>query len=198
MNGYKIYLICRKLNGWNSPSIDTYNESKERGYYEMLYNWFIKTLNFSEIEIRNYISVVFNYDKTNFDPYRLMDEKWMDEYIIWKKTKSSKYIYYETIKQSFIFITNFCIKKGISLDKYKSDYALRHVRDKKIDESVAVYLKFFEIKKLNKIQKILLKNFLSQYNIIVVRIKDPELNQLLADLTLEMKKVIEVSASILI
>jgi ribosomal protein L22 len=124
-----------------------------------------------------------------------MDDKWEEVVTEWKKTRSTKALYFDTVKKSFIFITNFCLKNNISLDKYKKDYAIRHIREKKVDEAVAVYLKFFEKSKLNKIQKILLQDYLSKYNNIVVRIRDPELDSILANSTQEMKNVLSVCAA---
>lgn len=195
MSGYEIYCICRRYLRRNKPPISTYISSDEYGYYENLNEWFVREKKFSTKEMENYINVIYNNGPETFDPYDLMDEKWDEVYLEWKRTKSTKLLYFDTVKQSFIFITNFCLKKGITLDKYKKEYAIRHIRERQIDEVVAVYLKFIEKNKVNKIEKILLQSILSKYNNIVVRIRDPELNNILASSEQEMKALLKVCAS---
>jgi len=195
MTGYEIYCYCRKLTNWSIPSIETYKNSKEYGFYEMLSNWSIKTKKYSSEEMRNYILIVYNNDKVTFDPYDLMNDKWEALYTKWVKTKSTKNAYLNTVKESFNYITNFCLKKNISLDKYKAEWAAKHIRQELVDGAVAVYLKLIDKKSLKPIHKILLKKYLSEYNIIVVRIKDPTLNELLASSTEEMKRILETNVS---
>lgn len=195
MTGYEIYCFCRNKLGRNSPSYDTYSNSSEYGYYEMLHNWFISAKKFPTKEIKQYIEFIYCDNKELFDPYSIMDEQWEEKYLEWKRTKSTKALYFETVKKSFIFMTNFCIKNCITFDKYKKVYAIKHVRQHYVDEAVAVYLQFFDKNKMSKIDKILLNNLLTKYNNIVVRIRDPELNKLLASSYQEMIKVLEVSAS---
>lgn len=194
MTGYDIYCICRKYLKRNVPALASYIDSSEYGYFEMLSQWFVEK-GFMEQDTKNYINVIYNNSPETFDPYSIMDDKWEEVVTEWKKTRSTKALYFDTVKKSFIFITNFCLKNNISLDKYKKDYAIRHIREKKVDEAVAVYLKFFEKSKLNKIQKILLQDYLSKYNNIVVRIRDPELNTILANSAQEMKNVLSVCAA---
>lgn len=196
MTGYEIYCLCRKLLKRNIPSIETYSESKERGYYELLHEWSSKDKQLSSEDLRNYILVIYNENQTTFDPYTIMDSQWEETYIIWKKTKSTQSRYFDTVRRSFDYITNFCISENISYDKYKRDWAAKHIRTNDIDGAVAVYLKLIDKRKLNRIQKLLLKVFLSQYNILVVRIQNPDLKLLLADLEQEMKRILEAHASL--
>lgn len=195
MTGYEIYKLCRSYQKRSCPSLDGYMNSKEFGYFELLSNWFVKEKHFPSSTVYDYINVVYNVDQENFDPYTLMEDKWDSIYVDWKKNRSTKALYLDTVKKSFIFITNFCIQKQISLDKYKKDYAIKHIREKLVDEAVAVYLALFDKKNLNKVQKILLQDILTKYNIIVVRIRDPELNSLLASSNQEMIKVLEVCSN---
>lgn len=195
MTGYEIYRLCRKLQKRNIPSEETYSGSKERGYYELLHEWSEKDKLMSSEDLQNYISVIYNADPVSFDPYTIMDEQWESKYIEWKKTRSTPARYFSTVRKSFDFITNFCISENISYDKYKRDWAAKHIRTNDIDGAVAVYLKLIDKRKLNKIQKLLLTSFLSQYNILVVRIQNPDLKLLLADLEQEMKRILEAYAS---
>lgn len=194
MSGYDIYSLCRRFQKRNIPQVESYVNLQEYGYYELLHQWFVER-GFQLKEMKEYITVIYNHSPESFDPYTIMEDKWEEVFSEWKKTRSTKALYFDTVKKSFIFITNFCIKNSITLDKYKKDYAIRHIREKKVDEAVAVYLKFFEKNKLNKVQKILLQDYLSKYNNIVVRIRDPELDNILASSSQEMKKVLEVCAS---
>lgn len=195
MTGYEIYKLCRGYQKRSSPTLEGYKNSKEFGYFEMLANWFVKEKHFPSDDVFNYLNIIYNNNQDVFDPYSIMDEKWNEIYIDWKKNRSTKALYFDTVKKSFIFLTNFCVQKGIDLDKYKKDYAIKHIRENKIDGAVAIYLSLFDKKSLNKVQKILLQDILSKYNIIVVRIRDPELNSLLASSYQEMIKVLEVCSN---
>lgn len=195
MTGFEIYNLCRKLQKRRVLTLDQYLNCSEYGFYEMLSSWSVGTKNYSTTELRDYISVVYNYDTELFNPYSLMDQKWEEIYTEWRKTNSTKELYFDVVRRSFDFITNFCIKNNISFDKYKQDWAIRHIRDKKIDGAVAVYLKLVDKKSLSKVQRILLKKFLTEYNIIVVRITNQELNNILASSTQDMKRILDVHAS---
>lgn len=191
MTGYEIYCLCRSLNGWSKPSLETYLQSKEKPYFELLNDYFIKRKNFNVKDIRDYIKAFYHLNQSSFDVYKLMNEEANDAYIDWCKFKSTKRLYFEEVKKSFAFIENFCINKGISLSKYKLSYAAKHIREQKIDGAVAVHLQLINKNKLNKVEKLLLKNFLKQYNIIVVRLSNPELIVLLEQLTNDMTKLLQ-------
>jgi hypothetical protein len=146
--------------------------------------------------MKDFIKVNFNLDTNNFDPFKLMEEEAWKRYQEWIATSSTKSLYFEQVRKSFMFIENFCTNKNINLDTYKQQYAQKHVRENRIDHVVAIYLNLVDIKKLKKVEKILLQNFVNQYNITKTRISNPELNVLLETLTMDMVKIIKEYNSI--
>lgn len=190
MTGYEIYCFCRRVVGWNQPSLDTYLASSEKPYYEMLSNYILQRRNLTTEQTYEFIRAVFNADKATFDPFKLVTDEAWNAYMEWRKTLSTKGLYFEQIRKSFTLIENCCINNCIDLEQYKKEFALRHIRENKIDAAVAVHLQLVDIKKLTKVQKILLKSFLKEYNIIKIRLDTPELQQLLNELTMGMKNLL--------
>jgi hypothetical protein len=190
MNGYEVYKMCRTIQGWSTPSLEVYLNGKESPYYEMLVKFFINEKNLSVQHINDYLRAVYNNLQVEFDPYKLMNEEYWEIYETWLKTKSTKELYFQEIRKSFNFIENFCIGKSINLEQYKKAYAYKHIREKKIDYAVAVHLSLIDKDNLKKVERFMLKNFLSQYNIIVRRLSNTELNMLLTELTNGMNKLL--------
>jgi hypothetical protein len=191
MTGYELYCSCRRLMNRSIPELDTYLNSKEKPYYEMLRDYFIGIRKLDLDEIKDYLRVIYNDDMVAFDPYKWMEEENWNRYIEWRKTSSTKSLYQNQIRNSFLFIENFCINKSINLSKYKLSHAAKHIREKKIDWAVAVHLQLINIKKLSKVEKILLKNYISQYNILQSRLYNQELSELMTNLTEGMIKLLK-------
>ena len=177
--------------GWSRPAPETYAVSQERPYYDMLKDYLIQEKKLNVNDIKWFLKSNFHHDQDAFDPYKLTSEEAWDVYIEWCKTKSTKNLYFNEVRKSFAFIENFCINKSIDLKKYKLSYAAKHIREQKIDGAVAVHLKLIDRKKLSKVDKLLLKNYLSQYNILESRLSNPELSKLLTDLTQDMTKLLQ-------
>lgn len=186
MNGYDIYCFCRMMQGRNKPSLEVYLESKEKNYFEAVYEKFIKTLKLDVSSIYDYIKVNFEFNGANFNIYDLLDESCNEVYLNWKRTNSTKALYFDQVKRSFLFMQDFCINKNITFDNYKKKYAMRHIREHNIDYCVAYYLKLVDKDNLSSIEKIVLKKYLAQYNIIRHRICNTELKDLLNQLNSEM------------
>lgn len=157
----------------------------------MLRDYLIKDKQLNIPDIKKFINAVYCNNPAAFDPYKLTDLDIWETYIEWCKYKSTKALYFNEIKKSFVFIENFCINRSIDLRTYKANFARKHIREKKVDYAVAVHLQFVDIKKLHKVDKLLLKNFISQYNIVESRLSNPELNQLLISLTSDLTKLLQ-------
>lgn len=177
--------------GWKKPSLDAYLESKEKAFYESLHNYLIKKLNLTVDDVYNFLRINFNSNPNSFSAYSLIEEQAYEKYIEWKKKLSSKSLYFNEVKKSFTFIVNFCISNNITFENYKNKYSIKHIREEKIDYSVAVFLNLIDRRKLKKVEKIILKKYLTQYNIIYQRIFNPELNQILNDSFLEMTNLLK-------
>lgn len=192
MTGFEIYCFCRSaLQCRKAITYQQYIDGNEYGYFDGLSNYLIRQRKLDVHEIKDFIKC--NYLEENGNLYSLLSSTCWDRYIEWKKTESSIKIYYDTVWKSFKFIENFCIGKHINLDKYKSRWAAKHIREKKIDWAVAVYLKLIDIKNVKITEKILLKNFLTQYNILMHRISDQKLHTYLNNLENEMRGILSYS-----
>jgi hypothetical protein len=191
MNGFEVYNKCRNVKGWNSVTPETYSNSECREYYNMLADYLNDDKRLSDENICNFIKANYNKNPSAFDPYNLINSEAFDVYAEWHKSLSTTALYLDHVRKSFHFIENFCINKSIDLDQYKKTYSARHVRENKIDYAVAVHLKFIDPKQLSKVEKILLKNFIKQYNIILIRLSNPELAHTLNVLTDGMKRVLQ-------
>lgn len=198
MTGYEIYKMCRSFQHRRSPNYDTFVKSPEYNFYNSLAEWFTKKKKFTTQEVKDYLCVISNKSAAEFDPYDIIpnEQSWDEFYDIWKKTASSKSLYFEAVRNSFIFIQNFCIKRNISIDTYKRDWVIKHIRSGEVDSAVAIYLKLIEKSELSQVQKILLKHVLKQYNIILDRIRDSELNSLLAELKGDMDRTMKAHAGL--
>lgn len=190
MTGYDIDCICKKLIGWKIPTLETYLKSKEKAFFEILHNYYINIRHFSDKDIKNHILVNYNNDKNTFDYYKLIDTEAFDRYLQWKNTKSTVALYYEQIKKSFNYIENFCINNNVSFENYIKKYAIKHTREKKLEYTVVSYCKLISKDKLNRVQKIFLKQYLSEYNSIEQRLCNPELIKYLSRLFQEMKTLL--------
>jgi hypothetical protein len=190
MTGYDVYCYCRKLIGWNRPSIETYVASSEKQFFEMLRDYLVEDKKLLDDEIRSYINANYSKEGMTFDPYHLMNQESWDTYRKWKLTQSTVPLYFEEVKKTFDYITNVCINKNITLNEYKRLYACKHIREKIIDWSVAVHLQLIDKNKLSKVEKLLLKQFLKEYKLIEVRLSIKELNQLMEDLTFNMNRLL--------
>lgn len=191
MNGYDLYCYCRGLMGWNAPSVKSYTDSKEFGFYELLAKNFIENKHLNVEDIYNLIKVKYNKDPHTFNPYELLEDEVYEEFKKWRDTLSTKQLYFQAVTKSFKFIENYCINKNVSFEKYILTCAKKHIREEKIDYAVVSYLKLVDKSKLNKIEKIVLKKYLSQYNIIKYRLCNPELSTLLSHLYQEMKTLLQ-------
>lgn len=179
MTGYELYRFCRSLRGWTSPEFETYLNSQSKGHYEKLSEYFIKTLRLDIKDIKQFIQLYYNKNPNTFNPHELFDECHVENYEKWKSTSSTKEQYYESIRKSFIFIENFCINNNTIFENYKKKYALKHVRENKIEYAVSIYLNLIDIKNLKSVEKIVLKKYLSQYNITMKRMSSSEMKEIM-------------------
>ncbi len=155
----------------------------------MLVLYFVRDRGLDKKAIANFMAANYSNDE-NFDIHDATSDVAWQVYTNWIKTKSTEALYYEEVKKSFMFIENMCINKNISLEEYKKAYAISHIREKKIDWAVAVHLKLIDKSKLKTVEKLLLKSFLTQYNIIINRLYNPKLSQLMSDLEDGMKRLL--------
>jgi hypothetical protein len=189
IRGYDVYLACRRIRGWTNSSLDNYLSGGNE-YYESLANYLFQIRNIDNEQMKEFIKVNYSADVNNFDPYKLMEEQAWQKYQEWKATNSTKALYFEQVRKGFMFIENFCTSNKIDLEHYKNYFAKKHIRENKIDYAVAIHLDLVDPKKLKKVEKILLQNFISQYNITKIRLSNPELKELLETLTEDMIKII--------
>lgn len=183
--------MCRSLLGRNKPSLESFKNSSEYGYYSVLSDHLENAMHLNEKEMKCFLRSVYNDNPSAFDPYNLMTEESKEIYHKWKKTKSSKAVYFQEVINGLCFIENFCIKNNISFDQYKYKYSIRHIREKRFDWAIAVYCNFVDKQKLKTVEKMLLKNYLDQYSVIKRRLLNPELSSLIEDRVKEMKQMIE-------
>lgn len=189
ITGYFIYCTCRKVMGRTRVKLESFLGNSDKPFYEMMAD-LMKKDSFTAKEIQDYISVNYNKNPKAFQPYELLSEEYKKTYEKWKSEQSTVGKYLQFVKKSFDIIENICLKENLTLEQYKKKYALNHIKDGIIDGSVAVYLKLVDRNKLTRINKILLKKFLADYNVIQHRIKQPELKTLLKDRTEEMLSLI--------
>jgi hypothetical protein len=171
--------------------LDTYLKSTEYNYFETLNKYFINSRHLNVEDIYDLIRIQYNKSIITFSAYNLMDDEVYTDFIKWRNTLSTKHLYFEQVRKSFIFIQNYCINNNVSFEKYILTRAKKHIREEKIDFAVAQYLKLVDKRTINKIEKITLKKYLSQYNIIKIRLSNPELSTLLSHLFQEMKTLLQ-------
>jgi len=191
MNGYKIYCMCRQILGRSKVSFKSFENSNDRNYYEYLADHFSIHEGFDKKQIRNYIKSVFRNDPKNFTPFDLLSEESKEIFNKWKKEQSSVGVYLNYINESFDFIENFCINNNITFNEYCLRYAKRHLREEKFDYTIAIYMKMIDRRKLKKVEKILLKKFLNEYNIVKIRTRNPKVRVILEKRSEEMLGTIE-------
>lgn len=185
MTGYEVHCICWRLMGRGKQKLETYLESKHKNFYEMLAKEFVKD-GMDIKAVRSYIQASYNADPVNFSPFELLSDEAKERYEKWKKECSSKAIYLEHVREGFNFIENYCIRNKITFNQYCSQFLKKHLREGKVDSAIVVYMNLIDKSKLGKLDKILLKKFLKEYNIVEVRINNPELNKLLSERSKEM------------
>lgn len=191
MTGYEIYCEIRGKMGRTIPGIDAYLKSENFNYYESLAKYLVRSRKLSSKAIKDFILSNYNNDPSTFNPFTLMEDQPYKIYIDWKMTNSSKALYFQSVIKSFKFIENFCISKKLLFENYKEQYAAKHIYHKKIEYVVAAYLKLVNIRKLKKrTDNLLLTSYKNQYNTIIQRISNLELNALLSKQTLEMNGIL--------
>lgn len=181
--------------GRNKPKFDTFKAGPESGYFAMLADHFETVLKLDDDQIKNFVRANYNVNPQVFDPYELMSEESKLAYHEWKKTRSTKATYFAEVLNGIRFIENFCLKKSINFDTYRYKYSMKHVREKRFDWAIAVRCEFIEISKLKSVEKMLLKNYLDQYNIISRRLNNQELAELIDSRILEMKELLSEISS---
>lgn len=176
-------------------TFDQYKVSTKNGFYEKLARYFTKAgMNFDDVSC--YIRRAFHNDPANFQPYDLMSEDAQEIFKKWKQTESSKAVYFQYVNEGFDFIENFCIKNKLTLEQYTNEFLKKHIRQGNVDYSIPIYMKLIDRRKLKKIDKLLLKKFLNQYNIVQIRINNnPEFEILLHERSLEMRRLIDTLVS---
>ena len=185
MTGYEVSNICWRLMGRGKFKLDSYLNSKQKNFYEMLAKEFVK--NGMDLDaVRNYIQATYNADPVNFSPFELLSDDAKERYERWKRECSTKAVYLEHVREGFNFIENYCIRNKITFKHYCSNFLKKHLREGKVDSAIVVYMKLIDRSKLGKLDKILLKKFLKEYNIVEFRIANPELNKLLSERSKEM------------
>lgn len=194
MTGYEVRNICRSVMGRRKISIESHMQSDQVNYFESLADFFVDK-GLSKNEIRKYIISNYRDDHVNFTPFNLMSDDAQQVYKKWKKNNFSKADYYQFINESFNFIENFCINKNITFKKYCRKYLKNHIREEKIDYSIPIYLNLIDIKKLNKLEKILLKKFIKEYNAIEFRIQNKIIKNILKTRSKEMLQMISCSVN---
>jgi hypothetical protein len=193
MTGYEIYCLCRFVMHRSKVKAESFEKSSDRSFYQMLADAMMRDLKLTKKEVYDYIKVNYCRNPNTFQPYELLTETCQEYYRKWLKEQSTVPLYLNFVNKSFTFIENFCLKNNIDFDEYKYKYSQKHLREEKIDGAVAVYLSFVDRRKLRKIDKLLLKKFLNEYNIIEQRIRKPELKTLLERRSKEMFSLIGTS-----
>lgn len=190
MTGYEIYCYCRALIRRNRPSEESYNQSHVSSYYNMLSEYLTNKLKLSDKDSKDFIRCNYAKDEDNFNPFSLINEDCLDIYNRWKVRNNNKFLYFEDVLNGIRFIENFCIGRNISFDEYVQKFSAKHIRENKFDWAIAVYCNMVDVKGLKKVEKILLKKFLSQYNIIKQRLNNGELVKLMNERILQMKHLL--------
>lgn len=190
MTPYDLYCFCRRMQQRNRPKYDTFEKSSEFGFMNMLHDHLQNSMELDDKEIRNYIKSNFIEKGNTFDIYQLMSSESNEIYKQWKNKLSTKSKYFSEVLNGISFIENFCIKKSINFDQYCYKYAMKHVREKRFDWSISVYCNFIDIYKLKRVEKILLKNYIDQYNIISNRLNNLELRTLISERVEDMKNLL--------
>jgi hypothetical protein len=181
--------------GRNRPKFETFQASGEAGYFHMLADHFKNVMKLEDHDIKNYIRANNNVNPQAFDPYILMSEECKNVYHEWKKTRSTKANYFSEVLAGISFIENFCIKNSIDFDTYRYKYSMKHVREKRFDWAIAVRCDFIDISRLKRVEKMLLKNYIDQYNIILRRLNNQDLANLIDERILEMKELLQEISS---
>jgi hypothetical protein len=156
----------------------------------MLSEYLTNKLKLSDKESKDFIRCNYAKDEDNFNPFSLINEDCLDIYNRWKVKATNKFLYYEDVLNGIRFIENFCIGRNISFDEYVQKFSAKHIRENKFDWAIAVYCNMVDVEGLKKVEKILLKKFLSQYNIIKQRLNNGELVNIINERILQMKHLL--------
>ena len=192
MTGWQLQCLCRRMVGYNKITLDSYLVSHEKPYYEMVAEYLFRTCHLTDPDIHDFIKANYNYSQTTFSPFDLMSESYWNVYLDWKKKYRTLQLYFDTIRNSFTFIENFCINNSISLSEYYTKYGEKHVRERIIDWSVAVHLQIINPKIISTPRKILLRDYLKQCRIIKERLTtNSELRLLMEEETERVKQTID-------
>jgi len=181
--------------GRNRPKFETFKNGSEFGFYTILVDHFKNVLKLDDTQIKKFIRCNYNKNPQSFDPYELMSEESKLNYHEWKKTRSTKSTYFSEVLNGIRFIENFCLKNDINFETYRYKYAMKHVREKRFDWAIAVHCKFIEISKLKRVEKMIFKNYLDQYNIISHRLNNRELVDLIDNRLSEMNELLSEISS---
>lgn len=190
MDAYDLYCYCRKIRGWNKPLKETFENSKEKGFFELLEKYFTEQIKLKDKDIKNYIICIYNINPDAFDPYTLPLEESKTHYYEWKNKYSTKEKYKNEIINGIIFIENFCLKNKLKLNDYVYKYSKKHIREERFDWSIPVCCKFIDNSKLSRVEKMLLKKYINQYIIIEHRLNNnKDLVELITNRMSEVDKV---------
>jgi len=190
ITGYLIYCKCNKLKKKYVLSFDKYLNCSYKNYFEAMAKLFIDR-GLTEKDVDGYICCVYNNDVKGFDPFSLINEDNDKLYEEWEKNKSTVSLYLQHVKEGFDFIENYCIKNNLSFEDYCEQYIKSHVRENKVDEAIVVYMKLIDRRKLKRVEKILLRSFINNYDNVKLRILDKNLNALLKERSESMLKTIK-------
>jgi hypothetical protein len=156
----------------------------------MLSEYLTNKIKLSDKESKDFIRCNYVQDEDNFNPFSLINEECLDIYNRWKVKKSNKNLYYDDVLSGIRFIENFCIGRKISFNEYVNKFSAKHIRENKFDWTIAVHCNMVNVERLKKVEKILLKKFLSQYNIIKQRLNNGELVNIMNERILQMKQIL--------
>jgi hypothetical protein len=192
MTGWDLQSLCRRMVGYRKVSLATYLVSNDKPFYEMLAEYFLRTRQLKDSDITDFVKANYNYSQTTFSPFDLMNDASWNNYLDWKKKYRTNNLYFDTIKNSFTFIENFCINNNLNLADYYIKHGEKHIRERIIDWSVAVHLQIINPQIISTPRKILLKDYLKQYRIIKQRLMtNSELQLLMEEETERVKQTID-------
>jgi hypothetical protein len=192
MTGWDLQTLCRRLVGYNKVRIATYLVSNDKPFFEMLADYLFRVRHLTDSDIEDFVKANYNHSQTTFSPFDLMNDNSWNNYLDWKKKYRTLSLYYDTIKNSFTFIENFCINNSLNLVDYCQKHGEKHIRERIIDWSVAVHLQIINPQIISTPRKILLKDYLKQYKIIKQRLMtNSELHLLMEEETERVKQTID-------
>lgn len=191
MSSYDIYSFEFSRQKRKVPSFEYYEGCKEKPYFVSLYSYLTEKRELNNKQINLFLHVILEEKGDGFTIYEMMNDEIWDIWEKWYKSFGTLSLYYDQVKKSFTFIENFCINNNVTFEDYKKKHAAKHIREEKVESTVAVYLNLVDKKKITSVEKLLLKKFIKQYNLIKYRLYDEDLKLLLEDQSSKMKKVLE-------